>query len=271
MPRRRKLKDSRPRIEDFKPDGVLSNALRESRYPPQVISSIIEASSSQLQRSWVTVRTPILGADPPVRSLPPRQALAANLEFATAIFIRDAEWEKKPTPSQMQRQLEAIRTTAIELLKALGLGAKHRSNPDLIPHAILAVLRQHAGFMNANGSARVRDAIKGIKDLHDWIERELWNMQVRERTPLKNRGDRAFNRLLESLAGIWRDSFGRAIDTSLVSGNAQSRGRVAGNFFPFVTACLAPLELPDRLREERSLATRLIRLKRRLSKSIEAI
>jgi hypothetical protein len=194
--------------------------------------------------------------------LAPREALAARLEIATAIFLRDYEWEKKPTPSRLRDELEAIRAAAAALLATLGLGTKHRSNPDLIPYAILSVLRQQAGFMKPDGNARVREAVAGIKNLNDWVERELWNMQVPSDSPPRNKGDRAFNRLLAGLAEIWRDCFCREIDISLVSGNSRTKGRAAGDFFPFVRSCLAQLDLPERLTSERSLAARIIRLKK---------
>lgn len=250
----------------------MQRACKSVDSPPDVVEKILDAASSSLKAEEAMVVSPFAGHEPRSQLLAPRAALAARLEIATAIFLRDYEWEKKPTASQLRDRLEAIRAAAAALLKTLGLGIKHRSNPDLIPYAILSALRQHAGFMKPNGDDRVRAAVTGIKDLNEWIERELWNMETyRLSRPMQkpsrgpqstNKGDRAFNKLLGALAGIWRDLFGRTIDTNLVSGNAQTKGRATGDFFRFVSACLAPLDLPERLTAERSLATRLIRLKK---------
>ena len=265
MPRRRKLKGNRPKVGDFQPRGILANSLQQRRYPPGVVEQVIAASSSLPRSDDVLVMSPFAGDEPRCRQLPPREALAAKLEIATAIFLRDYEWEKRPTASQLRDEMKEISAAATALLKSVGLGTKHRSNPDLIPDAILSVLRQHAGFMHADGETRVLEAITSIKNLHEWVERELWNMEGHPPSRATHKGDRAFNKLLTALAEVWRDIFGRKLDTSLVSGNARTKGRAAGDFFQFVSACLAPLNLPERLTSEFSLATRLIRLKKQIS------
>ncbi len=227
---RRKRIGKRPEIEDFKPEGILLRSIGNRRYSDDDLDSIIAACSTRLPEGQIRIKLPRWwsNAAKNLVKMTRREALAAKLEIAAALYFRDREWAKAPTPSQLRVRFRRIKASAAALLKTLGLGTRTHSNPDLIPYAILSRLRLHAGFRGGSGDVRLREAVIAIKSIHEWTERELWMAKAHPPAKLVNKGDKSFNDFLKALGGVWQEAFGRKARISFISGNSPNKGNPCG-------------------------------------------
>jgi len=250
----------RPEIEDFRPEGILLSSIDNRLYSDADINAIIVACSTKLPEGKQKIKLPRWRSDQVAVTLTRREALATRLEIAAARYTRDVEWAKAPNPSQLKARFKKIQTAAAALLKTLGLGTRNRSNPDLIPHALLSRFRHHPMFLAGNGTDRVREIVSGVKMIYDWAERELWMAKTRPAAKLVNKGDKPFNDLLLRLGKIWSETFELKPRVSFIGGNSSNKGQPCGPFFAFVKASLGHLKLPSRLTAASSLGDRLDRL-----------
>lgn len=250
----------RPEIEDFRPDGILLRSIDNRRYSDADIEAIIVACSTKLPEDKQEIPLPRWWSDQGLVTLTRREALATRLEIAAALYARDREWAKAPNPTRLKARFRKVETSAAALLKTLGLGTRNRSNPDLIPHALLSRFRNHATFLDGNGTDRVREIVSGVKIIHDWAQRELWMAKMRPAAKLVNKGDKPFNDFLLRLGKIWSETFVQKPRVSFIGGNSSNKHQPCGPFFAFVRASLGPLKLPSKLTAASSLGDRLDRL-----------
>jgi hypothetical protein len=250
----------RSEIDGFRPEGILLKSIGIRRYSDRDLDAIISASSASLPLGQLQVQLPRWWSDLGSVSLTRRQALAVQLEIAAALYFRDREWAKAPSPSQLRARFEKINASAAALMRTLGLGTRNRSNADLIPFAILSRLRLHAAFPSSNGHDRVRDAVSSIKTIYEWTERELWMARARTAGELVNKGDKPFNEFLMRLGTIWSEVFEQKPRVSFIGGNSSKRHRPCGPFFAFVASSLEPLKLSSKQTGAMSLGDRLDRL-----------
>lgn len=161
-----------------------------------------------------------------------RAEIASRLSEIANSFLLDWHWQQKPSPSRIVKRLNAINSAANQLL------AKLPQSADQSEAEVRYRLTAQATTKVASGSERLRAAIDAVKDIAAWSKAAKFREATRKGRKVGHRGDKAMQRLIGNLYGVWLDFWGRIPGATT---NAYT-GEIGGPYIRFVLAFLRCLE-----------------------------
>ncbi len=180
-----------------------------------------------------------------------RHVLAARLNSAARYYLFNSEWQVAPTKNQLAERYLKIEAAARALLDTLGASG---GDPDAMPDWLLL------GWPPGPLSADLRAAAR----IQQWAQdRRKWALEwVKEgpKLPSSHAADEALDEFVCSMAGIWRELFGRQ-HWRTVNRDRNGNRRDGGPFARFVLAALKPLR-PNDMPTEQQTADRIKKLVR---------
>lgn len=201
----------------------------------------------------------------------PQEEFRKELELLAHHMLSHHERQKKPTPTQLKKDLIKIGGAAKKLILALE-GSGNSRQKTMPPALRLGTIQAYAAleaqelredisgkeYLEAtiNSVLKLREAVDSAYRLQDWASkssaREDTKAQIQGKNATqngvsakaKNVSNDALNNWIWTLAGTWSLVFGLRATTTVIVGNANE-GKASGRFIEFVHACAEPLEIND--------------------------